>query len=323
MCLYPKTMRNPKYKPNKTNKGIVPDPTDIRALTIETHCGECEECRKELQNKWYQRLSNHLKVKSGKLATFTFTDEAINELTVKYQKKYNTTEKPDANDILSLAFKLYSNRYLKKYKVRPKGFWISELGSKKVKRRKDGTLVKGTERIHFHAIIFTEVPEKEIQKLWKYGNIDFGKYCNERTINYILKYVTKIDEEHLGYKPIIRASQKMGTNYLKTWDAEQNRYKTNGETNTTYRNPSGNRTGLNKYYRDKLYTDLQREDIRMKKLDEGIKYINGKKYDYKTEQQKINFEKNLEYFRQENIRKGYGDRSEKFRKRYYPPSNKH
>lgn len=314
-------MKNKKYMPNKQNHGHVPIPIDGRALTVTTDCGNCEECRKKLQNKYYQRLSNELKINTGKLATFTFTDESIRYIYSKLIKIEKRTQIPDSNEILSYAHKKFSDRYKKKYKIRPRGFYISELGSSKIKKRKDGSTVKGTERIHIHAILLFDKPNEEIQKLWKYGNVDFGTYCNEQTINYVLKYVTKIDEEHLGYKPIIRASSNLGKNYLKTWNAQQNRYKTEGETNTTYKNPSGNRTGLNTTFKRTLYTDAQREDIWMKNLDKGVRYINGIEYPYKTENNKENFNKALEYQRKKNINKGYGDRSNKYKKQFYPAAN--
>jgi len=34
MCLYPKLIKNPKYKPNKKNGGIVPELKDIRVLAV-------------------------------------------------------------------------------------------------------------------------------------------------------------------------------------------------------------------------------------------------------------------------------------------------
>ena len=57
-----------------------------------------------------------------------------------------------------------------------------------------------------------------------YGHIWVGEYCNEKTINYIIKYVTKVDEDHKNYKSIILTSKGIGSNYIKTHAAKQNRY---------------------------------------------------------------------------------------------------
>ena len=63
---------------------------------------------------------------------------------------------------------------------------------------------------------------------------DFGKifklkleelFPREKTINYIIKYVTKVDEDHKNYKSIILTSKGIGSNYIRTHAATQNRYK--------------------------------------------------------------------------------------------------
>ena len=53
--------------------------------------------------------------------------------------------------------------------------------------------------------------EEEIAKYWNYGFIDIKDktnkgVVNERTINYITKYITKTDEIHKEYKSIILAT---------------------------------------------------------------------------------------------------------------------
>ena len=60
MCLYPTYVKNPKYKPNKKNKGKPPVCKDRRLLYIPTKCGCCIECRKEKQREWRVRLETVL-----------------------------------------------------------------------------------------------------------------------------------------------------------------------------------------------------------------------------------------------------------------------
>ena len=52
-----------------------------------------------------------------------------------------------------------------------------------------------TERIHIHGIIFSDDIER-LSRLWKYGNVYVGNYVNEQTVNYIIKYVNKLDKDH-------------------------------------------------------------------------------------------------------------------------------
>ena len=78
------------------------------------------------------------------------------------------------------------------------------------------------------------------------------RYCNAKTINYIIKYVTKVDEQHKGYEPKILTSAGIGKNYIKT-NGRRNKY--NGiDTKEDYKLPNGAKTAIPIYYRNKIYT---------------------------------------------------------------------
>ena len=72
----------------------------------------------------------------------------------------------------------------------------------------------GTENIHLHGIVWTQHDIRNLAEIWQYGYIWDGQkknenrvnYISERTINYITKYITKTDEKHKTYKPIILTS---------------------------------------------------------------------------------------------------------------------
>ena len=49
MCLYPRLIKNPKYKPNKKNGGKVNPPLDYRTMYVPIGCGVCMECCKKKQ----------------------------------------------------------------------------------------------------------------------------------------------------------------------------------------------------------------------------------------------------------------------------------
>ena len=61
MCLFPRIVKNPKYKPNKKNGGYPPIWNDIRVLGVPIGCGRCIECMKKKRNEWRVRLSEELK----------------------------------------------------------------------------------------------------------------------------------------------------------------------------------------------------------------------------------------------------------------------
>ena len=56
MCLYPRLIKNPKYKKNKKNGGVIPAFLDERVLAVPIGCGECIECRKQKRRNWQVRL---------------------------------------------------------------------------------------------------------------------------------------------------------------------------------------------------------------------------------------------------------------------------
>ena len=76
-----------------------------------------------------------------------------------------------------------------------------------------------------HGIIWTNKGSEYINKVWRYGftwlsnDKNVNGYVNERTINYIIKYVTKIDEKHKEYKNIILTSAGIGKGYINRFDA--------------------------------------------------------------------------------------------------------
>ena len=164
----------------------------------------------------------------------------------------------------------------------------------------------GTENIHLHGIIYTDNPEL-IEKHWRYGFIWRGKrefkngtfiyknYVSEQTINYIIKYATKVNFKHKYYKPAILCSKGIGKNYINSAQAK--------DKNDFYITRKGNKIALPIYYRNAQYSEQEREKLWLKKLDEGIRYICGEKV---KEENKEEYYKLLQYHRQRTQKLGYG-----------------
>ena len=117
---------------------------------------------------------------------------------------------------------------------------------------------EGTERIHLHGIIMSN--DIELLKRWNYGNYWIGEYVNEKTINYIVKYINRIDTDHKGYTPKVLCSKGIGKNYLKSYNALQNKYNDN-DTKEYYIMKDGSKINLPKYYRNNIYSEEQREKL--------------------------------------------------------------
>lgn len=294
MCLYPKLIKNRKYTVTKKNGGNIPPVTDERVKFVPIGCQNCIECRKAKAREWQIRLLEDLKEhKNGKFITLTFSDTAIKELT-EAVKKDKISEGYDLdNDIATIGVRRFMERWRKEHKKSVRHWLITELGH------------NGTENIHIHGIIWTNESKEHIENHWKYGHVWMGTWVNEQTVNYIIKYVHKQDEIHTGYKSKILTSAGIGGNYTKNkyGDWNRNKYK-KSETNETYKTRTGHKVGLPIYWRNKIYSEEEREKLWIEKLDKEERWILGTKID--VSQGEEIYLKALKEAQRKNDRLGYG-----------------
>ena len=177
---------------------------------------------------------------------------------------------------------------------------------------------KFTERIHLHGILFTNEDEKTIQKFWKYGNIKIGNgkehYVSDKTINYIVKYVNKINQKHKEYESKILCSPGIGKKYTKRSDINKSKYK-GKETNETYTLRDGRKIALPIYYRNKIYTEEEEEKLWLIKLDKQERWICGERIDISDNLD--DYYKTLEFYRERNKELGYGNDEINWEKKIY------
>jgi hypothetical protein len=268
MCLYPTFVRNPKYKPNKKNKGKPPICWDRRLYYIPTKCGCCIECRKEKQREWRVRLEEELRTNFGYFVTLTISPEGIKEL----EKLTGLIWDLNPNEIATKGLRLFLERCRKDTSKSIKHWCVTELGEKK-------------DRIHLHGIFFDQRSAELIKKHWKYGFSFIGQYCNSRSVNYMTKYMLKVDIKHPNFKQIVLASPGIGAGYMDRLDylwQKQNYRKINVAT-YTFRN--GTKMAMPKYYKNKIFTDEERETMWINNLNRGELWIYGEKVkanDWKT-----------------------------------------
>lgn len=303
MCLYPQLTYNGKYKPNKKNGGIIPTVYDTRVLYVPRACGNCMECKKQKSREWSVRLQEHIKHnKNGKFVTLTFSNESIAKLAEDIQYKFKT--KPTGylldNLIATKGMRMFNERWRKIKPGKALHHWtVTELGH------------KNTENIHLHGIVWTDEPYERIREKWKYGWIyprstEEAKrsYVNNRTINYTTKYICKMDLDHKTYTPIILSSPGIGKDYVNSKAATYNKY--NGtDTLDTYRTETGHEMKLPIYWRNKIFTDEEREKLWIIQLEKETRYINGIKVDIsKGEEEYYNILKSQQELNKEL---GYGN----------------
>lgn len=258
-------MINKKYTVTKKNGGCVPsmpiigkdnngwDIYDTRVGEVMIPCGRCEECLKAKARNWTARLIEEIPIhKYNYFITLTFDPIQLGILSKK-------TGIGETNPIVGIAIRRMLERWRKTYKTSLKHWFITELGH------------EGTERIHAHGLIFSNTPlefeciEQKKDgimakwKYWKYGNIFVGTYVNGRTINYLMKYVTKIDTDHKHFVGYIFCSPGLGKAWLEKM---QSIYKYTPGSHLDYmRLPNGTKVKLPVYYKNKCYNEEERELI--------------------------------------------------------------
>lgn len=302
MCLYPKLIKNRRYIPNKKNGGVPPIPDDHRKLYVAVGCGKCYECLRQKALQWKIRLNEELRVqKYGYYITFTFSPQALKDLC-------SETGLKECNAVAGLAVRRYLERWRKIYKKSQRHWFITELGH------------EGTERIHLHGIVFSDfqITKQTFAEVWKYGNVRIGDYCNLRTINYISKYITKPDLHHKGYVPNIFCSSSIGKGYTERLLIQQIHQFKGDRTTEFYRFPNGTKCALPKYYRNKLFTEEQREDLWIKKLNENRRFVLGVEINnFDTIQGEERYYRVLAKAREKNYQLGYGDLTDEWKKKDY------
>lgn len=296
-----------RYQPTEKNRGKPPKLEDERMEYIKTDCGWCIECRKKLANEWRVRLLEEIKdYTESEFVTFTFAPNAIEKLESEIiNKKYKGLQKGtvDVNILAAYAVRMFTERWRKKYKRVPRHWIITELGH------------EGSERLHMHGIVWNNQGLRkdefimELGNKWQYGNIDIGqKGVCEQAINYMMKYVTKLDEKNKGYRQKIFVSKGIGAGYV-----ERNKYlhQYNGEkTLISYRTSNGYQMRLPRYWKTKLWNEEERIRLWEIALNRNKEKICSTEFDL-NQQDDIKVREiylaTLKGARENNIQCGYGD----------------
>nr|WAE43745.1 MAG: replication initiator protein [Microviridae sp.] len=302
MCLNPKLIKNKKYVANKKNGGQIPPLTDNRLLAVPVGCGECIECRRQKSRTWNIRLQEEIKSnKNGQMVTLTFNTQALQKLYTDEKINTKTAYERD-NKVAKIAIRYFLERWRKKYKKSLRHWLITELGHGK------------TEHLHLHGIIWTDKTKEAIQERWQYGNVWAGynnqrTYVNAQTVNYITKYVTKIDTQHKYYKPRILTSPGIGQKYTEKNDVEKAR------RDDAYTTTTGHKIALPIYYRNKIYTEQEREEKWIEQLNKQKRYVMKQEIDISINE--IEYIKALKRARKLNERLGYGNGEIKWEEKKY------
>lgn len=295
MCLYPKLIPNPKYRTSKKRGYYKPSPHDARLNYVPVACGKCYECRKKKAREWRIRLAEEIRHNKSYFVTLTIDEENLemlkNELEVK-------TVKGNENNIATLALRKFLERCRKKTGKSLKHWCVTELGEDRG-------------RIHLHGIFFGNQAAELVIEKWKYGYVFIGNFVNEKTINYISKYMLKDDLNNREFTGKVLTSAGMGKQYFEREDWKFNKY--NGEnTREYYVFKNGTRAMMPRYYKDKIYSEEEKELLWLQKLDKGETWVMGERCKIDSEEYK-----NLLSYYREQAKQIHGDNIALWKEKQY------
>lgn len=233
MCLSPLTLK-------KQIIGWSPDQLKIlKQSGIENRpptvpCGRCNECRARRISGWSFRLQKELLISNSALfVTLTYNTPPLTT------KKFMNLEKIHLQNFF---------RYLRRDGQKIKYYACGEYGT-------------ATMRPHYHIILFNTTPEM-VEKHWSHGHIHFGTVTGA-SIGYCLKYMAKpgkipLHQNDDRQKEFALMSKKLGANYLTP---EMKNWHLADIKNRCYATINEQKISLPRYYKDKIYSLLEKQII--------------------------------------------------------------
>lgn len=215
---------------------------------VEVPCGRCINCVNSYMTKWRTRLFHEWEYMSSDarsnsyFVTLTFRDDIL------LSKDF---------DVYKCKYR-FIDRLRKKYHVTPRYWMITEFGERKG-------------RLHLHGLFFdVQFPIHELEDLWSYGIVDYS-LMNQDCIKYCTSYITKGNDDIIVPKnKIQRVFCSPGIGKAYTDDPYNVRYHhpCPGILNPILQNDSNYMIAMPRYYREKIFSDDEREDMKLQYYSE-------------------------------------------------------
>jgi hypothetical protein len=231
-------------------------------MTDIVPCGKCPACQKRRQSGWITRLTEEQKVSySSAFLTLTYSPENVRIS----PNGLLTLDKRDHQLFMKRLRKTVSK--LPNYNVPIRYYACGEYGDE-------------THRPHFHSIIFNLPPDyfnhpELLDRDWQYGQTMLAE-CNVKTITYVTKYISKTLYTDGRKDRIIEStgeiikddrvpefslmSKGLGSSYIT--ENKKQFYQNHLLPYLVIEN--GQKVSMPRYYREKLYTEEQRNKINQK-----------------------------------------------------------
>lgn len=212
-------------------------------------CGRCGACKTNRRNAWSFRLHQEAKNSlSTYFITLTYSDENL-----IYQNGIPTLRKTDFQNFIK---RLRKAQHQLSPDIKIRYYGVGEYGTE-------------TQRPHYHAIIFNMLPELQYQlpEIWDDGNIKCDPISDAR-IHYTTKYHVDRDphtEKQLRQPSFALMSRMpgIGSTYLQI-NAKWHKDNLYG-----YIINNGYKQALPRFYRDKLFSELEKFKLKCQSLDIG------------------------------------------------------
>ena len=146
---------------------------------------------------------------------------------------------------------------------------------------------------------------KDCLKYWRNGYTYEGEYMSVKAITYTTKYMMKVNPREPEYVPKIMSSAGIGRDWENSVNAKRAKYIPL-YTKEEYITNQGQVRGLPIYYRNKIYSEEEREKLWLEKLDKGERWIGGSKVRRKNYNSDEEFEKACTNLLEEKRREAKG-----------------
>lgn len=199
---------------------------------VQVPCNKCIECFHRKRSEWWFRVEQENKYNMQPYRWF---------LTLTYSES-KVPRKRGTKTLLKRHPQLFFKR-LRKAGYKVKYILVGEYGSQ-------------TQRPHYHVIMWTDAPTKEIDRCWHYGHVHYRQIAKE-TVFYTLKYILnpRQGDNEVKQKEYAVFSQGIGLQYLT--EAMYDYHTVDFENPKFNANIAGEEVPLPRYYRMKIFTSYQ------------------------------------------------------------------
>lgn len=217
-------------------------------------CGKCPQCLARRVSGWSFRLMQQDKVSlTAHFLTLTYATE---HLPIS-KNGFPTLTKGQQGD-LTLFFKRLRQAHQRLYKK----LRVSKQSRRPIKYYACGEYGTQRARPHYHVIIFDCFLEL-IQPSWQKGQVHYG-FVSAASVGYTLKYMCKqgkipMHQRDDRQKEFSVMSKGLGASYLsekmRAW------HRNSLEERQYCPLPDGKKIAMPRYYRDKLYTEMEKKRL--------------------------------------------------------------